>query len=523
MPARGKKTFCFNEFSLDLERGCLRREGRAIDLRPKSFELLRYLVENAGRLIPKDELVKTIWRRVVVSDESLARCVSDVRSVLGDADQRIIQTVPRRGYLFGAPVSVQAAAAVVPASTEPTIARAPHLSLVVLPFANLGEAALERFVDGVTDTLTTDLARRPPLIVVAASTALVYKGKGADVRAVGRDLGVRYAVEGSIQSEGERLRVNAQLIDAETGAHLWAERFDKRRTDLFDMQDEIAVRLARSIALEIVTRENRRIEAEPAQHLDAVDLSIRGLAIYWRPFSLNAARKARSYFEAALRVDELNVPALVDFARIHISEVACYVSGNPTEQLRIAEAAITKALSLEPDNVRVHDARARLLFARGEPEAALREFEFVISLDPCYPLARAYVGTMRIYLGRAEEAEAHLLEAIRLNPRDSGLGEYHFCLGLADLYLGRLAPAADRLQRSVEINPNFELTYFYLAAALALSDFQTEAMAVAATAQRLLPEFTVGRFRASPRGNNPVYLGQRGRIIEGMRKAGVPE
>jgi TolB-like protein/Flp pilus assembly protein TadD len=521
MPLRTKKAFCFQGFSLDLERGCLHREGRAIDLRPKSFELLRYLVENAGRLIPKEELIRAIWARVVVSDESLARCISDVRSALGDAEQRIIKTAPRRGYLFAAPVSLQAAAAVAPMDTAPLIARAPRLSLVVLPFANLGETALDRFVDGITETLTTDLSRARGASVIAAHTALAYKGKATDVRGIGRELGVRYVIEGSIQGSDDRIRVNVQLIDAETGNHIWAERFDKRRGDVFDMQDEIAVRLARALMLEMFATESRRAECERPDNMDAIDLSLCGGAINRGPFSMDGTRKARGFFEAALRLDERNVHALIGLANTHTTEVLCFASDNPMEQLRIAETAIAKALILEPSSARVHDTRGRLLHARRAPDAALREFELAISLVPGYPIPYVHAGNMKVFLGRAEEAHALVAEAIRLSPHDASLNEWYYILGIADFCLGKLDKSVDRLRRSVEINPNFPLPFLYIAAASALMGDKTEAAQACARIRDLLPNFRRAS-QASPWSDNPVFLDQRERLIEGLRKAGLP-
>jgi TolB-like protein len=516
MAVPGKNAFCFQRFTLDLERGCLHREGRAVDLRPKSFELLCYLVENAGRLISKEELVEAIWPRVVVSDESLARCISDVRLALGDAEQRIIQTTPRRGYLFATAVSIQTA-------TEPTIARAPRLSLVVLPFANLGEAALDRFVDGVTEILTTDLSRIPGASIVAGHTALAYKGKPLDVRRVGRELGVRYVLEGSIQSGDDRIRVNAQLIDAITGNQLWAERFDKRRADFFDMQDEISVRLVRALTLEMLTTESRRAERERPDDMEAIDLTLRGLAIERGPVSMDSTRKARGFFEAALRLDERNAPALIGLANTHTMEVACLASDNPVEQLRLAETAIATALTLEPSSAGAHDARGRLLYLRRVPDAALREFELAISLDPGHPIPYVRAGLMKVFLGRAEEAHALVAEAIRLSPRDARLDGWYYTLAVADFCLGKLGQSLDRLRRAVEINPNFPPSFLHIAATSALMGDHAEAAQACARIRDLLPNFSLARYRNSPYSDNPVYLAQRERLIEGLHKAGVQE
>jgi TolB-like protein len=195
------------------------------------------------------------------------------------------------------------------------------LSIVVLPFDNLGgDKEQDDFVDAITENLTTDLSRLPDFFVVACKTAFAYKGKAVDARQIGRELGVRYVLEGSVQSGTDRLRVNAQLIDAESGAHLWAERFDKPRMDLFDMQDEITARLARAMDLQLVAAETRRVRRERPKELDSIDLALRGHAVFFQKPSVSGAREARGIFEEALRVDDNNVDALLGLVDTHMSE-----------------------------------------------------------------------------------------------------------------------------------------------------------------------------------------------------------
>lgn len=234
MPTLAEPTFHFEGCTLDLRRGSLLRGDRDVELRPKSFELLRYLVKNAGRLVSKDELIARLWPNVTVTDESLTRCVSDVRIALDDHAQRMIKTVPRRGYMFAAAVSARATIAEPPGQVPPP------LSLVALPFVNLGGESQDHFVDGLTDTLTPDLSHILDASVISRDTACAFRGKQADARQIGRELGVRYVIEGSVQSAADKIRINVQLIDADTRTHLWAQRFDKPRTDPLMMQDEIS-------------------------------------------------------------------------------------------------------------------------------------------------------------------------------------------------------------------------------------------------------------------------------------------
>ena len=389
---------------------------------------------------------------------------------------------------------------------------APRLSIVVLPLANIGgNPDQDYFVDGVTESLTTDLSRIPGAFVIARNTAFTFKNKPMDARVVGRELGVRYVMEGSVQGSGDRIRVNAQLIDATTGAHLWAERFDKPRADIFDMQDEITTRLARIVGVELVAAESRRAERERPGNMDAVDLAMRGWAILNQPLSLRGHRAACDLFNDALRRDDRNVEALIGLATYHTDDVRTFASTNRDEQLRVAETAITEALALAPGNASAHFVYGNVLHVSGATERSLREFEFAISLDRNLAWAHANAGFAKVLLGREEEAEADLLNAIRLSPRDPGLDRWYALLGIADLFLGRLWPALDRMRKSVEMNPNVALMQFFLAAATALSGRADEARTAREAGMQLDPNFTVARFR-NERRSQRLKIQTQGRL-----------
>ena len=400
----------------------------------------------------------------------------------------------------------------------------PRLSIVVLPFANLGgDREQDYFADGVTESLTTDLSRIPDAFVIGRNTAFSYKGKAIDARKIGRDLGVRYVMDGSVQRGEDSVRVNAQLIDAETGAQVWAERFDKPRGDLLGMQDEVTARLARMVGIELVAAEGRRATRERSENWDAMDLALRGGAVWNQPLSLSRVREARRLFEAALDLDDQNVAALLGLADAHIEEVVIFASVNRAEQIAAADRAVSKALALMPESAAVHFTQGTLLFAMRMPEQALREFELAISLDRNLAKAHVYAGLMKLCLGRARETESHVAQAVRLSPRDPFLAHWQFVVGLADLYLGRNIRSVNRLRSSVQLNPNWHLSHFVLAGALALAGLLAEAAATCAVARRLGPEFTIGKFRTEAVGDNPVYLSQRERLCDGLLMAGVPE
>jgi TolB-like protein/Flp pilus assembly protein TadD len=399
---------------------------------------------------------------------------------------------------------------------------APRLSIVVLPFTNLGNPDDNYFADGITESLTTDISRIPDAFVIARATAFSYRDKAIDLRQLGRELGVRYVLEGSIQGSADRVRFNAQLLDAESGAHIWAERFDKPRTDLLDMQDEVTSRLARMVGVELVAAESRRAQRQEG-YGDATDLVMRGRAVLNEDVSVEAARKARVFFQDALRLDERNVAALLGLTDAHMWEVNMYMSDDRAEQTRIAEAAALQALSLAPSSANVRCSHGAVLWAMGMPDRALREFDLAITIDRNLAVAHAYSGVMKFYLGRFAETEPHVGEAQRLSPRDPLLFHWRYFVGSADLCLGRTVRAISALRHSVELNSQWALSHFVLASALGQAGLLTEATEAADAGLRLAPRFTIARLSAQVVGANPVYLAQRERLYEGLRAAGVPE
>jgi len=505
-------------------------------------ELRALLCETVGTLFgnARDEKLRRVLeltysqpslKQEVVADR-LSLSFGTYRRHLSTARERMVrwlwessQAQPERPSAAGTTTNGENLEGGTAAPPEAEESASPRLSLVVLPFVNIGGSADDNpFVDGVTETLITDLSRSPGVFVISRSTAFAYKDKPIDVREIGRELGVRYVLEGSVQNAGERMRFNAQLVDAESGGHLWAERFDKQRGDLLDMQDEVTTRLARTIHIEMVAAESRRAARERPGRFDAVDHTLLGWAAWNRNLSLESARRARRFFETALRLDENNVGALIGFANAHMWEVnMSYASDDRDAQIRAAETAAKQALALAPDRAEAHVTYGTVLYALHAPERALREFEYAVGLDGHLAAAHAYLGLMKYSLGRARDSRAHVAEAMRLSPRDPLLFQWHFFVGVGELFLGRVVHGIESLRKSVEINPNWGLSQFILAAALALAGLLEEAAEVRAVAQRLVPNFTIARFRAGAASDNPVYLTQREHLYRGLRLAGVPE
>jgi tetratricopeptide (TPR) repeat protein len=289
------------------------------------------------------------------------------------------------------------------------------------------------------------------------------------------------------------------------------------------MQNEVTTRLARTIHVELIVAESRRAARERPDRLDSVDNTLRGWAAWNQHLSLEAARKARGFFEEALRLDEYNVSTLLGVANAHIREVCMHESDDPAEQTCAAEAATTRALALAPSIADVHVTYGTVLLAMHAPERALRELELAVSLDGNLAVAHGYLGHTKLFVGRARETRAHVAEAMRLSPRDPLLFYWHFFIGLADFYLGLVVRAVESLRKSVEINPNWGLSQYLLAGALALAGLLAEAADICTVARRLAPNLTIATFRAEAVSDNPVYLAQRERLYEGLRLAGAPE
>ena len=399
---------------------------------------------------------------------------------------------------------------------------APRLSIVVLPFANIGgDPEQDYFADGVTESLTTDLSRIAGSFVIARNTAFTFKGKATDVKQVGRELNVRYVLEGSVQRGGNRLRVNVQLIDARTGNHLWAERFDKPVVDLFDMQDEIAAHVARQLDTALIAAEARR--AAQSSLPDSTDLYFQGMAWTNKGITPNHLAQAGGFFERALALDPNNVEALIGAAGVEITLAGAYTTDDRAARLATARAALTKAFSLAPGHALAHLFLGRLLIFSNHGHQAIAECERALALDRNLATAHAIIGMAKIYTGRSEETEAHVREALRLSPRDTFAFSWIATAGVAKLYLGDDEEAVAWLRRAIETNRNLPNAHFYLAAALANLGQLNEAQAAAVAGLAINPTYTINRFRAGSSSDNPTFLAQRERIYKGMQMAGVPE
>ena len=413
-----------------------------------------------------------------------------------------------------------------PVAVSKAPAEAARLSIVVLPFANLSnDPSQDYFADGVTENLTTELSRLHNSFVIARNTAFTFKGKNLDAKAIGKELGVRYVLEGSVQRDANRVRVNAQLIDAESGAHLWADRFDDDVVDLFKLQDEVVARLARTLQIELLNAEAQRSLHDRPQNPDAVDLTMRGWARFNQAFTKANHYGALDLFEQALTLDPTNADALAGAAFIDAGDYANgWYDRSPDLYARAVQRA-NQAILLDPDQSRAHHAKALLVMFKAKRNDAasaneiISEAEASLRADPSFAGAYLPMAVAEGLLGDHERAISDLKQAMRISPRDSSIGVWYMQLGLEFLALGRYEEAIEEGLKAIDSGYHTVLSYTALAAFYAAANRAPEAKAALAEAMKLNPKLSLAWFRAHNSSWVDLEPSFRGALI----KAGLPE
>jgi TolB-like protein/cytochrome c-type biogenesis protein CcmH/NrfG len=507
--------FQFEGFRFDRTGGCLfRMDGpgvaEPIILGSRALALLGLLVERQGQLVSKDQIFAAVWPGIAVEEANLTVQISALRRMLDrDRDDgSYIQTVPGRGYRLVALVTRVEGGARSDAAARllSGVSVRPRLSIVVLPFTNLSnDPEQEYFVDGVTDDLTTDLSRISGSFVIARNTAFTYKGTAVDAKQIGRELGVRYILEGSVQRAGEDIRVNVQLVDAEGGAHLWADRFDTDRRNLVDAQREITGRLARSLNLELVKDIGRRIEQEGTVDPEARDLVMRGYGLWYRPRSVAHVQEAMRLFESALQIDPRSIDARIGIAKMLAANVTQNWTSAAAEDTARAERLLLEVLEQDTGSSLAHSTMGMVRRFQNRLTESRFEFETAIVLDPNDTYAHIQLGWVLLYLGDPA-AVVRCEKAMRLSPRDPQLWGYHLPLGWCRLLVNEVDPAVDRLIRSRALNPRLWHIHFALAAALGLSGASEDAKTALAAMLKLKPEASsLAQYRDLRPWGNPRY------------------
>jgi len=411
------------------------------------------------------------------------------------------------------------------ATSSPPPAAAPRLSIVILPFANLSDDPEQQyFADGITDDLTTDLSRLPDMLVISPNTAFTYKGKPVDVKQIGRELGVRHVLEGSVRRIGDQVRLNVQLIDADNGAHLWADRFETGRANLAQAQDDITGRLAQTLNLEMVEAAASRTDGmvDP----DARDLIMRGWACWYRPRSATNQQEAQRAFEQALEIDPRSIDARIGIASVLASNLSDARSCSVQEDETRAEQSLLEALERDANRSTAHRAMGHLRRSQNRLTESRIELETAIALDSNDARALFQLGMTLMYVGQPEAAIPRLEEAMRLNPRDPNVAQYNWGLGACHLLLNCVEEAIDFLRRACAANPWHHYPPLHLAAALGLRGNLDEARSALSKSINLQPEInSLTRWRASrPYFNDPQYQALlENTFCVDLRRAGFPD
>jgi TolB-like protein/class 3 adenylate cyclase/Flp pilus assembly protein TadD len=453
-----------------------------------------------------------------------------------DTGQQSVKNIARpvRAYVMGrgALASLPAVAAPVrPVNSkrevgEPITGATPRLSIVVLPFANLSsDPEQEYFADGITDDLTTDLSRIPDALVIARNTAFTYKGKSVDAKQIGRELGVRYLLDGSVRRTADQVRVNVQLIDAENGVQLWADRFDTDRANLAAAQDEITGRLARTFNLELVKDMGRRIEQEGAVDPDARDLVMRGWSWYHRPRSTTTLGEAQRAFERALEIEPGSVDARIGVASVLAVTLANGWNHSVQQDQERAELLLLEALERDPKRSMAHFSLGILRRFQNRLSEARIEHETAIALDQNNSRAFHQLGLTLMFLGQPDAAISHFEKAIRLNPHDANIADPYGGLGTCYLLLGQVDQAIDLLRKARAANPRLWYIHLNLAGGFGLRGDLDEARASLAKAIELKPEMnSLAWLRAYPGAADRQHRALFEQTVAvGLRRAGLPD
>jgi TolB-like protein/Tfp pilus assembly protein PilF len=492
--------FSFEDFVLDCGRRELRRGTALVPLEPKVFDFLAYVIQNRDRVVTKDELIQAVWGGRIISDSAVATCISAARSAVSDhgGQQRLIKTLPRRGLRFVGSVQQRNGAAATLAHISETSSNAPSStplihpqrpSIAVLPFQNISsDPEQEYFADGFVEDVISGLARIKWLFVVARNSSFIYKGAPVDVRRVGRELGVRYLLEGSVRKDGPRVRISGQLVEAETGTHIWAERYDRAHADVFALQDELTMSIVGAIEPTLRMVEIERVKRKRPDSLDAYDLLLRALPFSYRHTTEDAA-KAIPLLKKAIEFEP-------EYAAAHGYLAWCY-QGRFRYRLREEDrtAAILHAraaIELGSDDPTIL-AISGLIIALNERDygTAFAMFDRALTLSNSNIFALSCSGLIMSFLGQAEEAIERAQRALRLSPFDPLNYLAYNTLAVSYFLTERYESARDAARLSVQLNPNFSVCHLFLAAALVRLGAIEEANRAAQHVLKLDPAFTI--------------------------------
>jgi TolB-like protein len=524
--------FVFKDCRLDPERRELTREAGPVAIGPQAFDLLLYLVRNRERVVSKDDLLNAVWRGRIVSESTLTSHINAVRKAVGDngQEQLLIRTVARKGFRFVADVreALPPDRASYPTkerdnSNDPPaqIPLPDKPSIAALAFQNLsGDAEQEYFADGVVEDIITALSRVRWLFVIARNSSFTYKGRAVDVKQVGRDLGVRYLLEGSVRKSANRVRITAQLVDATTGAHLWGERFESTLDDIFELQDQVAASVAGAIAPQLERAEIERANRKPTENLNAYDYYLRGMSNLHQG-TREAISEALSLFDRATQLDPHFASAYAMAAWCYLwRKVNGWMTDRPKESAQGARLAHRAVELGRDDAVALTRSGHAIGHLDGDLDGGIALLDRAVMLNPNLAAAWFLGGYLRLWHGESENAIEHFERAIRLSPLDPEMYRMQAGIAMAHLFAGRFDAASSWAEKAFRDLPSFLMVVSVIAASHALAGRTNEAQRAMQQFRELDPAL-----RVSNLGDwLPIHRPEDLLIFaDGLRRAGLPE
>lgn len=554
----------FGRFEVDALRGTLISDGEQIHLRRKTFSVLQHFVTNPGRIVSKDELLQALWPGVVVTEDSLVQCVGELRAALDDQAQRLVKTVPRRGYMLDASVqallsttpaaaaddtprdpqppprrmrwrweAVAAAALVAGAGTfllwpgaspPPQLDRAlaAQRSIAILPFADLNEHPSAAFVEALMEDLAVDLAHLNDTLVFASSSTASFKGQGADVRQAGRALGATHVLTGSLERKNGTLLVRAQLLDAGSGAVVWGDRMEYDEAAAANVQQDVTQRIANALDTRL---HDAHLPGVPSStRADAVEATQQGMYLIRHTRTRADLIQARALLETALAKDPRSVAALTFWGMSHMVEIMRRWSTDRDRQIALASGAFDRAIELGPEYAQAYLGRSLVFSARGRIDDAERACKEALLRWPNEPRCLQRLGMYELLQGRPSQLAAPVLLSLRLNPLEKNQVAWgHFYLAMARFHLHHDDEAYDELRQAAAVDSSNAFVWQWMAAIDALHGRMTLARENLAAYEKILPASSISGLRATEFSQSPAFWAERDRFYVGLRLAGLRE
>jgi len=509
-------------FRLDAEAEMLFRGAEPVGVGQRAVALLRVLIEQAGTPVMKEALLEAAWPGLAVEESNLTVQIAALRRVFAEeaGGERWIETLPRRGYRFVGPVGATGPTAALSAEATSPLPLPDKPSIAVLPFENLsGDPEQEYFADGLASDIITGLSRFHWFFVISRNSSFAYKGRALDIKQIARELGVQYVLEGTVRRAGDRVRITAQLVDALTGRHVWAERYDRDLEDIFAVQDELTEAIVGTVAPSFISAEARRVERKPPDNFDAWDYAMRG-SWHLRRVNKDDVAEARRLFEKALEIDPRSTAALngLVFALGYASNFGW--ADDLNEAREAAYAAGRRAVAINDDDAEAHLALARASFGAKQLDAGIAACRRAVELNPNLALAEGFLGVLLSWRGDYDEALLHAERAARLSPNDPIYSWWGIARTSAAFGAGQYDQAAYWARKMIGASREDPGAWRYLTASLALLGRRDEACAAKDELLRLMPGESIRWIREVLPSDNADRME---RFVDGLSKAGVPE